>query len=62
MFAEKVTLTVWGLLLATLDVTGTVAVYVPVARLPVVAVSVSVVGAEVALKLAASQPVGCPDP
>jgi hypothetical protein len=64
MFAEKVTLMDWGLLMATLDVTGTVAVYVvPDTRLPDdVAVSVSVVGADVALKLAVSQPVSCPDP
>jgi len=63
MLGEKVTLRVWGLLMATLDVTGTVAVYVvPDTRVPEVAVSVSVVGADVALKLAVSQPVGCPDP
>jgi hypothetical protein len=44
------------------DVIGTVAVYVPAARLPSVAVSISVAGAEVPLRLVASQPVDCPAP
>jgi hypothetical protein len=51
-----------GLLLATADVTGTAAVYVPAARLPVAGCSVTVVGAVVPLKLAPNQPVGCPVP
>jgi hypothetical protein len=58
----RVTVTVCGLLLATLDARGTVAVYVPATRLPVVTVSVSVAGAVVPLSPAPSQPVGCPAP
>jgi hypothetical protein len=53
-------LTFCGLLFATPDVTATVAVYVPAARLPVVTANVSVAGAVVVFRLAFSQPVGWP--
>ena len=52
----NVTLTVCGLLLATAEATETVAVYVPAARLPVVAARVSVLGAVVVLSLALIHP------
>ena len=58
----NVTATFCGLLFATPDVTATVAVYVPAAKLPVVTPNVSVAGAVVVFKLAFSQPVGCPAP
>jgi hypothetical protein len=58
----NVTDTACGLFVAPLPVTYTVAVYVPAARLPVVAVSVNAAGAVVALKLALSHPIGCPLP
>jgi hypothetical protein len=52
----NVTVTVCGLLVATPDVTGTVAVWVPAVRLPVAGWRVSVAGAVVALSVAVSQP------
>jgi hypothetical protein len=45
-----------------LEVTGTVAVYVPASSVPTVGVSVSVTGAVVPLMLAASHPVVWPAP
>jgi hypothetical protein len=56
----KVTFTVCGLLVVTGELTATVAVYVPAARLPVVAARLSVLGADVALRLALSHPAGWP--
>jgi hypothetical protein len=58
----NVTAMVCGLLLAAAEVTLTLAVYVPAARVPAVGVSVSVLGAAGALSVALSQPVGCPAP
>ena len=56
----SVRFTDWGLFVTpeTADMTGTVAVYDPTARLPVDGINVIVAGAVVAFKLAASQPVG----
>ena len=52
----NVTLTVWGLLPATPEVTDTVAVYVPAARLPVVADNINNAGAVVPPRLATNHP------
>ena len=49
-----------GLLLATGDCTGTVALYVPIAMLPWFTLRFSVVGVEVLPSVAVSQPVGPP--
>ena len=53
----SVTVTVWGLLLATGDVMVTVAVYVPTASAPTVACRDNVAGAVVAFNVAPSQAV-----
>jgi hypothetical protein len=54
----KVTVTVCGELLATPDMTDTVAVYVPAESEPLVALKVSVAGAVAWFSVAVSQPLG----